>query len=93
MPSPESWRHTTAAPWNDSFEHVTKRLAMPVGLCFLNDSMDVFNEDEIGFRLSPKTHLLIGELGENTYEERARSNKESITTFFAVNASGTFARR
>ena len=35
MPSPESWRHTFAAPWDDSFELVTRRLAMPVGLCFL----------------------------------------------------------
>ena len=41
--------------------------------------------------MSPRTHLLIGERGKNTYEESARSNKESITTLFAVNASGTFA--
>ena len=47
--------------------------------------------DESGFQLSPKTHLLIGERGKNTYEESARSNKESITTLFAVNANGTFA--
>ena len=47
--------------------------------------------DESGFLLSPKTNLLIGERGKNTYEESARSNKKSITTLFAANASGTFA--
>ena len=58
---------------------------------YLNDSMRVFNMDEGGFQLSPKTNLLIGERGKNTYEESARSNKKSITTLFAVNARGTFA--
>ena len=47
--------------------------------------------DESGFQLSPKTYLLIGEQGKNTYEESARSNKERITALFAINASGTFA--
>ena len=47
--------------------------------------------NESFFQLSPKTHLLIGELGENTYEEKARNNKESIPTLLAVNATGTFA--
>ena len=46
--------------------------------------------DESGFQLLTKTHLLIGERWKNTYEESARSNKESITTLFAVNCSGTF---
>ena len=59
---------------------------------YLNDSMHIFNMDEGGFQMSPKTHLLIGERGKNTYEESARSNKESITTLFAINASGTFAQ-
>ena len=58
---------------------------------YLNYSTRIFNKDESGFQLSPKTHLLIGERGKNAYEESARSNKESITTLFAVNASGTFA--
>ena len=58
---------------------------------YLNDSMRVFNMDESGFLLSPKTNLLIGERGKNTYEESARSNKKSITTLFAANARGTFA--
>ena len=58
---------------------------------YLNDSTRIFNMDKSGFQLSPKTHLLIGDLGENTYEESALSNKESITTLFAINASGTFA--
>ena len=58
---------------------------------YLNDSMRVFNMDEGGFQLSPKTNLLIGERGKNTYEESARSNKKSITTLFGVNARGNFA--
>ena len=53
--------------------------------------MRIFNMDESGFQLSPKTYLLIGERGKNTYKESTRSNKESITTLFAVNISGTFA--
>ena len=48
--------------------------------------MRVFNMDESGFQLSPKTNLLIGERGKNKYEESARSNKKSITTLFGVNA-------
>ena len=60
----------------------------------------IFNMDEGGLellktlnqKLKTKTkNSLICELGENTYEESARSNKESITTIFAVNGSGTFA--
>ena len=45
----------------------------------------------MSFQFSTKTHLLIGERGKNAYEESARSNKQSITTLFAVNANGTFA--
>ncbi|XP_065642222.1 uncharacterized protein LOC124813635 [Hydra vulgaris] len=58
---------------------------------YLNDLLRVFNMDESGFQLSPKTNLLIGERGKKTYEESVRSNKKNITTLFAVNANGTFA--
>ena len=58
---------------------------------YLNDSTRIFNMDENGFQLTSKAHLLIGEREENTYEGSSRSNKESITTLFAINFSGTFA--
>lgn len=57
----------------------------------LNDPSRVFNMDETAFQLSPKTNLVIGERGRTLYNESSRSNKESITTLFSVNAIGTFA--
>lgn len=47
--------------------------------------------DESGFVLAPSTGLVIGERGKHLYNECSRSNKESITTLFAVNAIGSFA--
>lgn len=40
--SPESCRRTFAALWKDSFELVTRRLATPVGFCFLIVPRTVF---------------------------------------------------
>ena len=34
---------------------------------YLNDAAHISNMDESGFQLSPKTHILDGERGENTY--------------------------
>lgn len=57
----------------------------------LNDPNRIFNMDESGFQLSPKTHLVIGERGKTLYNESSRNNKEQITTLFGVNATGVFA--
>lgn len=57
----------------------------------LKDPDRIWNMDESGFQLSPKSNLVIGERGRNVYNESSRSQKESITTLFSVNAMGTFA--
>ena len=46
MPSPESWGHTFAAQWDDSFELVTMCLATLVGLCFLGFVDAVFSSSQ-----------------------------------------------
>lgn len=57
----------------------------------LNDPTRIYNMDESGFVLSPKSTLVISERGRTLYNESSRSNKESVTTLFTVNAVGEFA--
>lgn len=57
----------------------------------LEDPARIFNMDESGFQLSPKSNLVIGERGRTLYNESSRSSKEPITTLFTVSAKGTFA--
>ncbi|XP_065671731.1 jerky protein homolog-like [Hydra vulgaris] len=58
---------------------------------YLNDPSRVFNLDETGFELAPKTGKVIGIRGRNVYEECNNSDKENLTTLFCVNANGQFA--
>lgn len=51
----------------------------------------VFNMDESGFTLAPKIGVVLGPRGRHVYDERTASDKENVTTLFAVNASGMFA--
>lgn len=71
------------------FNEVIETLGDDVGI--LNDPHRIFNKDESGFQLSPKSPLIIGERGNTIYNESSRSDKEAITTLFTVNATGEFA--
>ncbi|KAG5866518.1 hypothetical protein JTB14_016372 [Gonioctena quinquepunctata] len=51
----------------------------------------VFNMDDTCFFLAPKGGLIIGPRGQHVYNESTNSDKENITTLFAVNAKGQFA--
>lgn len=44
----------------------------------------------LGFSLAPKSGFVIGPRGKHVYDERTSSDKENITTLFAVNALGKF---
>lgn len=55
----------------------------------LNDPRRIFNGDETGVQLSPKSNLLLGPKGEkNMYEIAAGHEKENITVLFVFNAAG-----
>lgn len=47
--------------------------------------------DETSFFLMPKGGKIFAERGKNAYVESTRSDKENVTTLFAVNAAGQFA--
>lgn len=47
--------------------------------------------DETCFCLAPKEELILGLRGSYVYNEQANSNKENITTFFAVNVLSNWA--
>ncbi|KAG5872146.1 hypothetical protein JTB14_004884 [Gonioctena quinquepunctata] len=51
----------------------------------------LFNMDETCFFLASKGGLIIGPRGQHVYNESANSDKENITTLFAVNSKGQFA--
>uniref|UniRef100_A0A1B0DJ12 Uncharacterized protein n=1 Tax=Phlebotomus papatasi TaxID=29031 RepID=A0A1B0DJ12_PHLPP len=57
----------------------------------LNYPERVFNMDETAFTLAPKGEFILGPVGRHVYMESSHSDKESITTLFAVNAAGVFA--
>ncbi|XP_063219543.1 uncharacterized protein LOC134529419 isoform X1 [Bacillus rossius redtenbacheri] len=57
----------------------------------LEDPNRVFNMDETCFCLVSKGLLILGPRGQQIYDESSNSDKENITTLFAVNANGKFA--
>lgn len=71
------------------FEEVKSTLADNIEA--LNDPTRVFNLDESGFALAPKTGVILGPRGKSVYDERTASDKENLTVLFAVDAAGTFS--
>lgn len=55
----------------------------------LNDPSRVFNGDETGFSLCPKTKSVLGPKGaKDVYEVAKRNEKENLTVMFTFNAAG-----
>ncbi|XP_055708637.1 uncharacterized protein LOC129804902 [Phlebotomus papatasi] len=71
------------------FQDVVEQLGDNIGI--LNEPKRVFNMDETGFNLAPRGELVLGRKNHHVYVESGNSDKENITTLFAVNAIGTFA--
>lgn len=71
------------------FEEVKKMLGDDVEV--LNNPTRIFNMDESGFALAPKTGVILGPRGKSVYDERSASDKENVTVLFSVNAAGSFA--
>lgn len=71
------------------FEEVKLSLADKTEV--LSDPTRVFNMDESGFALAPKTGVILGPRGKSVYDERTVSDKENLTVLFSVDAAGTFA--
>lgn len=57
----------------------------------LDDPARLWNMDETSIYLCPKGGLVLAEKGLPVYDTSANSDKENITTLFAVNAVGQFA--
>lgn len=72
------------------FDEVHEILSQKGEADILKDPNRIFNMDETGFSLAPKTGVIIGPRGKHVYDERTSSDKENVTTLFTVNGSGNF---
>lgn len=71
--------------FNDIHEYLSDEKLVGI----LNDPERIFNGDETGFSLCPKTKCVLGPRGAKDIYEIARGNeKENITAMFTFNAAG-----
>lgn len=77
---------TNIKKWfDDIYQYLTEEKLADI----LNDPARVFNGDETGFSLCPKTKSVLGPRGAKDIYEIAKGNeKENITAMFTFNAAG-----
>lgn len=72
--------------WFDDIHHYLSDENLSI---ILNDPSRVFNGDETGFSLCPKTKSVLGPKGAKDIYEVAKGNeKENLTVMFTFNAAG-----
>lgn len=71
--------------FNDIYNYLTEE-----GLCdILNDPTRIFNGDETGFTLCPKTKNVLAPKGaKDVYEVSVGNSKENLTVMFTFSAAG-----
>jgi len=71
--------------FNDIYKYLSEE-----GLCdILNDPTRIFNGDETGFSLCPKTKTVLAPKGsKDVYEVSVGSSKENLTVMFTFSAAG-----